>query len=105
MEFPHHRYHGNRPMHVVQVLHILSHNHQLPVLEGVWPHQLHWLVREEHTRLRSTMARRLLHTSSFAVLLLMVGTRCVVDGVCVSMLHFPSVLSKLVALETLSSCV
>ena len=102
MEFPHHCYHGNRPMHVVQMLHVLPHDHQLAVLQGVWPHQLHRLIQEKQTYLRGSMAGRVICRPSLTAPLKL-STHCVVGGVSI-MLRSPSVPCKPVALETVPPC-
>ena len=102
MKFPYHCYHGNRPVHVVKVLYILPHNHQVAVVEGVRPDQLHWLIQKEHTGLGSAMAgRELCRFSCTAHRRL--PTRCRV-GATSSMLWLPPIPYRVVSMETVASC-
>ena len=98
MKFPYHCYHGNRPVHVVEVLYILPHNHQVAVVKGVRPDQLHWLIQKEHTGLGSAMAGR-----EFCSFSCQLPTQCRLGGTS-SMLCPPPTPHRVVSMETVTSC-
>ena len=102
MKFPYHCYHGNRPVHVVEVLYILPHNQQVAVVEGVGPDQLHWLVQKEHTGLGSAMAGREFCSFSCSAPCRL-RTQCRVSGTS-STLWPPPIPHRVVSMETVTSC-